>query len=74
MYSLHVTVTREFDVPEPDTVDTVVGVDINERNVALTALDRETMQTKGTLAPRLRTTQTGTPMLPHYYHSLSGTR
>jgi hypothetical protein len=49
MYSLHVTVTREFDVPEPDTVDTVVGVDINERNVALTALDRETMQTKGTL-------------------------
>ena len=49
MYSLHVTVTREFDVPEPDTVDTVVGVDINERNVALTALDHETMQTKGTL-------------------------
>ena len=40
VYSLHVTVTREFDVPEPDTVDTVVGVDINERNVALTALDR----------------------------------
>jgi hypothetical protein len=29
--------------------DTVVGVDINERNVALTALDRETMRTKGTL-------------------------
>jgi len=36
-------------VPKPDTADTVVGVDINERNVALTALDRETMQTKGTL-------------------------
>ena len=49
VYYLHVTVTREFDVSEPDTADTVVGVDINERNVALTALDRETMQTKGTL-------------------------
>ena len=49
VYYLHVTVTREFDVPEPDTADTVVGVDINERNVALTALDRETMRTKGTL-------------------------
>jgi len=36
-------------VPEPDTADTVVGVDINERNVALTALDRKTMRTKGTL-------------------------
>ncbi|MFT4965015.1 MAG: putative transposase, partial [Halobacteriales archaeon] len=34
MYSLHVTVTREFDVPDPDTADTVIGVDINERNVA----------------------------------------
>jgi hypothetical protein len=49
MYSLHVTVTREFDVPEPDTAETVGGVDINERNVSLTALDRETMRTKGTL-------------------------
>ena len=49
VYYLHVTVTREFDVPEPDTADTVVGVDINERNVALTALDRETMRTTGTL-------------------------
>ncbi|OAQ53207.1 hypothetical protein HTG_06950 [Natrinema mahii] len=49
VYYLHVTVTREFNIPEPDTSDTVVGVDINERNVALTALDRETMQTKGTL-------------------------
>ena len=49
VYYLHVTVTREFDVPEPDTADTVVGVDINERNVALTALDREMLRTKGTL-------------------------
>jgi putative transposase len=49
VYYLHVTVTREFDVPDPDTSDTLVGVDINERNVALTALDRETMQTKGTV-------------------------
>ena len=49
VYYLHVTVTREFDVPDPDTSDTLVGVDINERNVALTALDRETMRTKGTL-------------------------
>ncbi len=49
MYSLHVTVTREFDVPELNTSDTLVGVDINERNVALTALDRNTMRTKGTL-------------------------
>ena len=49
VYYLHVTVTREFDVPEPNTADTVVGVDINERNIALTALDRETMRTEGTL-------------------------
>jgi hypothetical protein len=35
VYSLHVTVTREFDVPEPDTAETVGGVDINERNVSL---------------------------------------
>lgn len=49
VYYLHVTVTREFDVPEPNTADTMVGVDINEHTVALTALDRETMRTKGTL-------------------------
>ncbi|MFA9504445.1 RNA-guided endonuclease TnpB family protein [Natrinema sp. H-ect1] len=49
VYYLHVTVTREFNISQPETSDTVVGVDINERNVALTALDRETMQTKGTL-------------------------
>ena len=49
MYYLHVTVTHEFNMPEPDTADTVVGVDINERNIAITALDRETMQTEGTL-------------------------
>jgi len=46
---LHVTVTREFDVPEPDTAETLVSADINGRNVALTALDSETMRTKGTL-------------------------
>ena len=45
----HVTVTREFDVPEPDTAETLVSADTTERNVALTALDRETMRTKGTL-------------------------
>ncbi len=44
MYSLHVTVTREFDVPEPDTAETVGDVDINERNVSLTVLHRETMR------------------------------
>jgi len=33
----------------PETAETLVGVDINERNAALTALDRETMRTKGTL-------------------------
>ena len=49
VYSLHVTVTRSFDVPESDTSDTLVGVDINERNVSLTALDCKTMRTKGTL-------------------------
>ena len=49
VYYLHVTVTREFNVPEPDTADTVVGVDINERNIALTALNRETLRTRGML-------------------------
>ena len=49
VYYLHVTVTREFDVPNPGTSDTLIGVDINERNIALTALDRDTMRTKGTL-------------------------
>ncbi len=49
VYYLHVTVNTEFTVPEPDEAETLIGVDINERNVALTALDRESMDTLGTL-------------------------
>ena len=50
VYYLHVTVTTEFAVPDPEEEsDTLVGVDINERNVALTALDRDTHETLGTL-------------------------
>ncbi len=49
MYYLHVTVKTEFTVPDAEDADTVVGVDINERNVALTALDRDTQDTLGTL-------------------------
>lgn len=49
VYFLHVAVKTEFVVPEPEDSDTLVGVDINERNVALTALDRESMDTLGTL-------------------------
>ena len=49
VYYLHVTVKTEIEVPEPEDADTLVGVDINERNIALTALDRETMDTLGTL-------------------------
>ena len=36
-------------MPEPEDADTLVGVDINERNIALTAVNRETMDTLGTL-------------------------
>jgi hypothetical protein len=42
---MHVTVTREFDVPDTDTGDTLGGVD--ERSVALTALARDTLRTWG---------------------------
>jgi len=49
VYYLHVAVKTEFVVPEPEDADTLVGVDINERNVALTALDRKSMDTLGTL-------------------------
>ncbi|UTF51988.1 hypothetical protein NGM29_09205 [Natronosalvus rutilus] len=49
VYYLHVTVKTEVEVPEPEDTDTLVGVDINERNIALTALNRETMGTLGTL-------------------------
>lgn len=49
VYYLHVAVKTEFVVPDPEDAETLVGVDINERNVALTALDRETMGTLGTI-------------------------
>nr|WP_233510472.1 MULTISPECIES: hypothetical protein [unclassified Haloferax] len=49
VYYLHVTVKTELEVPEPEDADTLVGVDINERNIALTTLNRETMDTLGTL-------------------------
>ena len=45
VYYLHVTVKTEVEVPEPEDADTLVGVDINERNIALTAVNRETMDT-----------------------------
>jgi len=49
VYYLHVTVKTEVELPEPEDAGTLVGVDINERNIALTALTRETMDTLGTL-------------------------
>ncbi|MCL9815365.1 transposase [Natronocalculus amylovorans] len=49
VYYLHVTVKTEVEVSEPEDADTLVGVDINERNITLTALNRETMDTLGTL-------------------------
>lgn len=73
MYYLHVTITCEFDVPEPDTVDTPVGVDTNEGNVALTALDRETVRAKGALVLDYRRVKQE-PTLPRHHYSLSGTR
>jgi putative transposase len=49
VYYLHVPVQYDADVPDETDAETVVGVDINERNVALTALNRETLATRGTL-------------------------
>lgn len=39
----------DADIPDKSDAETVIDVDINERNVALTALNRETLATKGTL-------------------------
>lgn len=49
VYYLHVPVQYDADVPDKADAETVIGVDINERNVALTALNRETLATEGTL-------------------------
>ncbi len=49
VYYLHVPIQYDADVPNKSDAKTVIGVDINERNVALTALNRETFATKGTL-------------------------
>jgi len=49
VYYLHTTVTKPQHVPSPSDAETVIGVDINERNVALTALNRQTKRTLGTL-------------------------
>ncbi|MDY6775638.1 MAG: transposase, partial [Halobacteria archaeon] len=49
VYYLHVPIQYEADVREKENSETVIGVDINERNVALTALDRDSMDAKGTL-------------------------
>jgi len=44
VYYLHVTVKTEVEVPEPEDAGTLVGVDINERNIALTTLNPETVE------------------------------
>ena len=49
VYYLHVPIQYDADIPDKSNAETVIGVDINERNVALTALNRETLATKGTL-------------------------
>jgi putative transposase len=49
VYYLHVPIQYDADIPDKADAETVIGVDINERNVALTALHRETLATKGTL-------------------------
>lgn len=49
MYYLHVPVQYDADVSDTADAETVIGVDINEGNVALTALNRGTLATKGTL-------------------------
>ena len=49
VYYLHIPIQYDADLPDKEDAETVVGVDLNERNVALTALNRETFATKGTL-------------------------
>jgi putative transposase len=45
VYYLHVAVTTTTTLQDPADAETIIGVDVNERNVAVTALDRETRDT-----------------------------
>ena len=49
VYYLHVPIQYDATIPDKEHAKTVIGVDINERNVALTALNRDILATNGTL-------------------------
>ena len=49
VYYLHVPIQYDATTPDKEHAKTVIGVDINERNVALTALNRDILATNGTL-------------------------
>ena len=49
VYYLHIPVKTTPEIADLEDAETIVGVDINERNIAMTALDRETRDTLGTL-------------------------
>lgn len=41
VYYLHVTVSRDQPLTDPETAQTIISVDVNERNIAITALARD---------------------------------
>lgn len=49
VYYLHVAITTTTTLRDATDADTVIGIDINERNIAVTALDRQTRETLATL-------------------------
>ncbi|MFB6284208.1 MAG: hypothetical protein ABEK59_09810 [Halobacteria archaeon] len=49
VYYLHVPIQQDVSVRDKKDSETIVGVDINEGNISVTALDRETLDTLGTL-------------------------
>lgn len=49
VYYLHVAITTTTTLRDATDAETVIAIDVNERNVAVTALDRETRDTLATL-------------------------
>lgn len=49
VYYLHVPITRHVELDDADDAESLIAIDINERNITTTVLDRETRDTLATL-------------------------
>lgn len=49
VYYLHVTVSKPASLTDPETAESIISVDINERNIAVSVFDRESMDTLATI-------------------------